>query len=231
MSRTDGMGRDPHCGDDVAAYALGALDGAELDEFRAHLASCSICRDELASFESVVETLPLSSTRHRAPVDLRRRVMRAVEDEARAAAPAPSPRRRTPGRWNLRPALAFAAAAVIAVAVVIGVSSGGSSPSRIIHAQVTGPGRAELRLNGGHAELIVNGLPAPPSGHIYEVWLKRGSSAPSPTKALFSVTASGQGDVDVPGNLKGVSLVMVTPEPAGGSTVPTHSPVISASLA
>ncbi len=49
--------------------------------------------------------------------------------------------------------------------------------------------------------------------------------------ALFSVTAHGDGQVDLPGNLHGVSLVMVTPEPApGGSTAPTHPPVISASL-
>ena len=54
--------------------------------------------------------------------------------------------------------------------------------------------------------------------------------SPSPTMALFSVTAAGDGQVDVPGSLHGVSLVMVTPEPAGGTKVPTHAPVISASL-
>jgi hypothetical protein len=34
----------------------------------------------------------------------------------------------------------------------------------------------------------------------------------------------------VPGSLHGVSTVLVTPEPAGGSLVPTHPAVISASL-
>ena len=34
----------------------------------------------------------------------------------------------------------------------------------------------------------------------------------------------------MPGNLHGVSQVMVTPEPAGGTLVPTHPPVIVAPL-
>jgi hypothetical protein len=58
----------------------------------------------------------------------------------------------------------------------------------------------------------------------------RGTTAPAPTSALFGVTASGDGDVDVPGNLKGITEVLVTPEPAGGSQTPTHAPVIRAVL-
>jgi hypothetical protein len=34
----------------------------------------------------------------------------------------------------------------------------------------------------------------------------------------------------VPGDLKGVSEVLVTPEPLGGSSVPTHAPVIIAQI-
>jgi hypothetical protein len=47
---------------------------------------------------------------------------------------------------------------------------------------------------------------------------------------LFSVTRSGDSDVEVPGSLRGVSAVLVTPEPAGGSKAPTHAPVITAPL-
>ena len=70
----------------------------------------------------------------------------------------------------------------------------------------------------------------PPAGQIYEVWIKRPNQSPSPTSALFSVTTNGDGDVDVPGSLRGVDEVMVTPEPAGGTTVPTHPAVIQADL-
>jgi hypothetical protein len=79
-------------------------------------------------------------------------------------------------------------------------------------------------------ELQVKGMPSPALGRIYEVWLKRGSEGPEPTDALFSVTGHGDGTVGVPGDLKGVSEVMVTEEPAGGSLKPTHSPVIVASV-
>jgi hypothetical protein len=67
-------------------------------------------------------------------------------------------------------------------------------------------------------------------GRIYEVWLKRGSQPPEPTDALFSVTDNGAGTVGVPGDLRGVSQVMVTDEPSGGSTKPTRSPVIVVSV-
>ena len=43
---------------------------------------------------------------------------------------------------------------------------------------------------------------------------------------LFSVTTSGDGAVDVPGNLKGIKAAMVTEAPAGGTKVPTTKPVI-----
>jgi hypothetical protein len=53
---------------------------------------------------------------------------------------------------------------------------------------------------------------------------------PSPTGALFGVTAAGAGEVEVPGDLRGVSRVTVTQEPTGGSRVPTRAPVIIATL-
>ena len=73
-------------------------------------------------------------------------------------------------------------------------------------------------------------LAAPPAGHIYEVWLQHGHQAPSPTSTLFGVTSSGAGDVGVPGSLHGVSHVLVTAEPLGGSLHPTSNPVIVARI-
>jgi hypothetical protein len=121
--------------------------------------------------------------------------------------------------------------AVVAVGVGGLVVSPGPRSTRLIQARVVdSPGRAQLRVTGGHARLIVNRIPPPPAGLIYEVWLERGRGAPSPTGALFTVTAAGAADVDVPGNLHGVSQVTVTREPAGGSRSPTHAPVILARL-
>ncbi|MGH2892675.1 MAG: zf-HC2 domain-containing protein, partial [Solirubrobacteraceae bacterium] len=49
----DSTPQSRECGDDVAAYALGALAAAEADAFLRHLDACAVCRDELASFEEV----------------------------------------------------------------------------------------------------------------------------------------------------------------------------------
>ncbi len=222
------------CGDDVAAYVLGALDPAEAAAFRAHLETCAICRDELRAFEPVVdELLALSVPQYAAPGQLRRRIRQAAEAEpqpASAIATRPGSGRR---RWMARgPAVAFAAAVACAAAVLVGVqlSSSSNATSRVVHAQVTGRGTAELRVAGDRGELIVRRLPPPPAGHIYEIWLVRGHHAPVPANTLFDVSATGAGTIPIPDNLRGVAQVLVTPERAGGSPTPTHQPVIQAVL-
>jgi hypothetical protein len=120
--------------------------------------------------------------------------------------------------------------------MAVGALAFGSSASvraEVIHAVVVAPGHhatAELRKVGSHLELVVVGLPAPPPGRIYEVWLEHGAEPPLPTDALFSVTKTGSGSVGVPGNLHGVSKVLVTNEPLGGSLKPTRTPVIVGSV-
>jgi hypothetical protein len=197
-----------------------------------------VCRDELITLQSVVDALPLTAPQRRAPRALRRRVMREVRPELTGHAR--SARRRRPfgvawPRPGPRSGLVGAlGAAVVALAVVGGVelAGRGSSGVRVIQASVTGArGSAQLRVAGGRAELVVRDLPPPPPRHIYEVWIKHGNGAPAPTRALFSVTASGAAEVPVPGSLHGVSLIMVTPERDGGSLVPTHAPVIIARFA
>ena len=231
MTGNDTEHAPDHCGADIAAYALGALEPAEADAMRLHLETCAVCPYELTSFQQVVDDLATSAPHQDAPRALKRRVMRAVSDEPRLNQMARRERHRL---WPAlsRPTLALGtglALVVAAVLVVVSVSSGGAS-TRVVQAQVTGQGNAALRVSGGHAQLVVHHFPAPPSGKIYEVWLQRGTGAPQPTNELFSPTRNGNGDADVPGNLHGVSHVLVTPEPAGGSRVPTHQPVISAAL-
>ena len=221
---------DP-CGGDVAAFALGALGRSEVEAFERHLHGCVVCRDELASFQQVVDVLGVSATRRAVPRRLRRKVLGEINRAARGQ------RRRH--RWGslapARPAAVVALAAVlVAVAIGLGIrelSSSFSRPPRVYDAQVTGSaGSAEIKEKNGQADLVVRGIAPPPAGHIYEVWLVRGRRRPQPTRALFGVTPRGDADVDVPGNLHGVRRVLVTPEPAGGSAAPTHAPVITAVL-
>jgi anti-sigma-K factor RskA len=213
------------CGEDAAAYVLGALEPAEADAFRRHIAECVVCREEVAAFEHVTEALPpAGSARYEVPKALRRRVMREVRATPKTA---PVNRRRgirlptgLPLAWG-----GALAAVVVAVIVAIALGTGGSSGTQVIQASV---GSAQLRIAGGHADLIVHRLAQPPRGRIYEMWVQRGGAQPEPTGTLFSTTSTGTASVGVPGGLHGVSAVMVTQEPAGGTSVPTSAPVIVA---
>lgn len=226
------------CGADAAAYVLGALEPEEAEAFSRHLDTCVVCRDEVAAFQHTANALAMTPPQHRAPRGLKRRVMRAVrESDADAQAqgsPAKRQRRFGSGRFVARPAVAGLAALAVVVVVIgaIIVGSNGSSGTRTITAAVTGsPGTAQLSVSGGHGQLVMRNFPQPATGHIYELWeLRSGAKAPQPTGTLFSVNSSGAGNVGVPGGLHGVSKVLVTQEPAGGSAAPTTTPVIVASL-
>ena len=222
------MPENHDCAGNAAAYVLGALDEHEVEEFRAHLASCAVCRDEVLVFGGVVDSLPLTAAQYPVPKGLRRRVMRSVRNEPRLDAEGRNVAKASWWTTVPRGALAAGVAAVAAVAVVIGVAigSGSSSGTHVISASV---GNAELRVSGGRGDLIVRHLPPPGPGHIYELWTQRAGQPPAPTTALFSVTSAGTAQVGVPGGVKGVSRVLVTPEPDGGSKAPTHAPVIVAS--
>jgi anti-sigma-K factor RskA len=213
------------CNGDAAAYVLGALGPEEAESFRRHLETCVVCRDEVVAFQQVTDALPMAVPQYPASRSLRRRVLREVRADASAKR----------SRWHWPsfslpriPALAGALAALI-IALVIGIEAGSSSSggTRVIAASV---GSADVRVSGSHAELLVHHLPPPPPGHIYEMWIQRGNASPTPTRTLFSVTRTGASAVGVPGSVRGVSRLMVTAEPNGGSLLPTSMPVIVARL-
>lgn len=236
MTPHESMGEHRDCGMDAAAYVLGALEPEELEAFRAHMATCVVCRDEVSAFQEVVDTLPLLAPVQPVPRGLKRRVMAGVRAEPRE--PSGAKAKRSPFRLprvfvSIPSAALVASVLVLAVIVAVGavaLSSGSGSSTRVYSASVVGPGTAKLKVTGGRGELVVNGMPAPPGTDIYEVWVQRGTQPPAPTTALFSVTSAGSATVGVPGNLHGVGHVLVTPEPRGGSKAPTHAPVIVARL-
>lgn len=231
MSERETMPEIHDCGGDAAAYVLGALEPEEADAFRRHLDQCAVCRDEVDALGGVVQALPMAAPQLQPSRTLRRRVLREVRSEPKKAHGAPQ--RHFPVLRIRQPVLAALGAAVLAVgALVAGLElSGGAHPSRVIQAQVSGiSGSAELRLSGGRGELVVRRLSPPPPGHVYEVWLKAPGASPVPASVLFSVNSAGSADVGLPAELHGISDVLVTPEPRGGSPAPTHPPVIIASL-
>ncbi len=224
----------PECVD-AAPYVLGALEDAE--RYREHLATCASCRAEVAELQHVVDMLPATVPPAVASEALRARVLETVRSEAellRAAGHQTDEPPRPASRWRSRRGpfltawIAIAASAAVAAAAIV-LNVGSTAPGRVTVAQVAPSipgGHASLRQAGSRAELVVSGMPQPALGKIYEVWLNRGSTSPQPTDALFGVTGSGSGSVNVPGNLHGVREVLVTSEPLGGSSHPTSSPVL-----
>ena len=235
-------GHRPECefGLDAGAYVLGALTPDELDAFAAHLAGCDACRREVAQLRGVVDALPLAAAQVAPPPELKDRLMtvvRAESDLLHAAGSQPAaraePRRRRERRaWWSRPLPAIAAAcALIALGAAGGVLLSRDTTTEV-PAQVrigSAPAaRATLVRRDGSARLTVSNMPSPGAGRVYQVWLKRRGRPPEPTDALFGVSRGGSATVDVPGGLRGVEQVLVTPEPDGGSTTPTHAAVIVA---
>jgi anti-sigma-K factor RskA len=231
----DPNGRERGCGNDTAPYALGALEPAEARAFARHMRSCAVCRDEVAALAPVLGALPSCVPREEVDPALRRRVMHAVRSEPKASS---SPARR-PWRfpWLPWPALSgsalrgpgVVAALAVAVTLVVVVAAGslgsrGSHEPPLIRASV---GHAQLQIAGGRGELIVDHLPSAPPGRVYELWLQRGNRPPAPG-TLFEVTSRGTAVLGLPGAVSGITRVLVTVEPAGGSRVPTTRAVIVA---
>jgi len=224
-------GRERGCGNDAAPYLLGALEPAEARAFARHMRNCAVCRDEIAALAPVLDVLPSCVPRHQVGVAFRRRVMHAVLSEPKGSSVTLRRARRAPLlSWPAlrRPPIAAVALALVAVAVIaVGslVARGSrESPARAIRASV---GHAQLQIAGGRGELIVDHLPPAPPDRVYELWLQRGNRPPAPS-TLFEVTSRGTAVLGVPGEVTGITRVLVTVEPAGGSRVPTTRAVIVA---
>jgi anti-sigma-K factor RskA len=232
--------------DTAGAYVLGALDDHEREAFEAHMSGCATCRGEVEQLRVAADSLPAGVPQFAPPPALKDRIMAIVNAEAELLAaagrdadrpPAPAPAQRRAPRpllaWLSRPAVALACAlALIVAGVGAGVLLSGGDDTHTVVADTQAPGaQVELRVSDDSATLVARHMPPPPSGRIYQVWLKRPGQDPQPTSVLWSVDAAGSADVAVPGTMEGVESVLVTDEPEGGSRTPTRPPVISARIA
>lgn len=236
-------GGHPERRDDLAAYALGALDPAEAEDLEAHLADCRSCAAYLAELRPAVDVLPASVPPLEPPPELRERLVGTVRAEAErieaAQRPAPPPAAHTSSRrtWRgiaARPATAMAAGAVLVAGVAAGwlLHDSGGADRSVIPAHPTAaapPGSvsASLARVDGSATLEVQRMPALPHNDVYEVWAQRGK-AMSP-QSTFVLRRDGTANAAVP-HLDGASAVLVTQEPHGGSSRPTTAPLLRASL-
>ncbi len=224
--------------DELAAYALGALEPGESVELERHVADCPECREYLFWLDPAVGLLPASVEQRPAPKRLKRALMAEVNADLKAAHRAKRERERADrGLWGTiwRPVTAAAAAAVLIAGVVGGyVLRGDEAPERtLIEATPLEDGvgarmAVSLERVGDRGTLHVEELPGLPMNRVYQAWIQRdGVMEPSTT---FVVDRNGGTEVAVEGALDGASGVYITREPEGGSEEPTPPVLMKALL-
>jgi anti-sigma-K factor RskA len=220
--------------EDVAAYALGALESERTAELEHHAETCERCRSEMRWLEPAVKMLAESVPREEPPPQLRETLMAEVRADARAAGTAfesEGLRARLAGfrlgglTWKPLAGMAGVVLVVAAIAgYAVGTSGGGEggNASTFISAQSSGIA-ASVVSEDGSGEIHLAKVKPLPDNRVLEAWVRRDGEV-EPVKALFVPDREGNASTML-GNMRGVDLVMVTTEPAGGSAAPTSSPI------
>ena len=214
-----------------AAYALDALDERERLAFEAHYATCEICRTDVSEFRATAAELATLTT-SAPPEDLRARVLGEIAT-TRQLSPLPDAVVRLADRRRSRPAVAFVAAAAAVACFVLGAivfGGRGGGFDETVAAMMKEPGAQMVPLAGDggatlqvlwtddRAALYGDGLPEPPEGKAYELWLIDGTGA-IPMGVLDRAadgTVEHVVDIDAAPAAWGITV-----EPESGSDVPT----------
>jgi anti-sigma-K factor RskA len=236
-------------------YALDALEaGSERDRFIRHLSRCQSCAAEVKGFREVATAMAFAAAAE-PPAELRDRVLtaaartRQLPPEVAGGSHARPRRSRRSVPW-LPWLSGVVATASIVVAVLFGFAQAHtrdelnqvkaenqaislllSAPqAKLLTHEVTHGGVATVVLAADRHELAVvtTGLPALPSGKVYQLWL---IGKPKIVSAgLLPAAKNGQTPaVLATGVVKGDTLGL-TVEPAGGSAQPTTTPILELPL-
>lgn len=233
------MNGDAHVSrDDLAAYTLDALVGAEQAAVEMHLETCARCQADVRWLLPAVEMLPETVEQISPPPHLRENLLdifRAESEYSGAGRRASDRKRRLRiGRFALGPAAALAAV-LIAVAGLAGyvASNGGdgSSTRTVSVASQANGSQASLVINKDKdsATLQADDVPQLPPGSVYQVWARSPGGRPVPS-SVFRPSNDGSAAAAVPEVLHGATEVMVTREPGRGSKTPTLPVLYSANI-
>lgn len=215
--------------DELAVYALGALDADQAAALERHLDGCAKCREELAWLRPAVNVLPESVERVAPPAELRGRLMEQVRAESagvRSSGSAGRARRRS---WRLRPLAGLAALTLVVAVAAYTISDSGSGDGTTTVVTGRSPGvTAEMVRNGESGTLHLANLHQLPRDEVLQAWVQRGKRIES-AKTLFVPNQDGTASATID-DMDGVNTVMVTAEPRGGSVQPTSAPIVSVSI-
>ena len=211
--------------DELAAYMLGALEGEEARAFERHLEGCERCREQMRWLQPALQTLPEAVERTEPPRQLRESLMAEVRADARRSEERPAPSRSW--RWLLKPAAGFAVVALL-VAGVVGYEvgrndSGPGGGATTVERRVDGI-EVKMVQEGSSGTLELAGVHQVPPDKVLEAWVERGGQVEA-VPALFVPDRHGQAETRI-ADMSGVTTVMVTEEPQGGSDQPTGKPIM-----
>ncbi len=224
-----------HPRDDLAAYALGALDAPEQHSVEAHLERCETCRIEVDAYRDALHAYAAAADVS-AP-DLRSRIVaREIGDRRTVGAGRTMP-------WALLgrslPAFVPIALALFLLVAIVGAvqlrreadayatALNAIASGRVVTLAPTPDApdaRGALVVPESGSPFLLLRLPAPPPGRTWEAWVLR-ASGPAPA-GLASSSGVFTLVLDAPFVIgEGVA---VTLEPSAGSTAPTTAPVLAA---
>jgi len=235
--------------DDLALYALGALEDNERKSLENHLLECASCRRELEKFRGDTALLALSTAGPKPPARARQRLVTAIAREPRREA------RRSKPWWALVPSLAAAALAAIAVFFwmqnsrlqrdvsslqartaqqrdelrrahdIVATLTATDAMTVTLVASKTPPqpqGKVMYVKDRGSLIFLASNMPMPPSQKAYELWLIPMKGAPMPA-GMFKPNAGGSAMVinpPIPPGMEAKAFA-ITVEPEAGSATPT----------
>lgn len=224
------------------AYAVDALDPDERRLFEEHLASCATCRAEVAGLREATallggleETAPPADLRDRVLADIHR--VRPLPPETPTATEHDRVRRLPVRRWVSGLAVAAAVLGVAGVGTVVYQQQEPTGQVSVADQvlQATDAKRVTVSLPGGvsasvvrsvsvgRAVLVTRDMPAPPSGHVYELWFQDTAGAMVPAGLMAT---PGSRPVLLKGDATAATGVGITVEPEGGSRAPTTDPIV-----
>lgn len=208
-------------------YALGVLDGVEKDEVDEHLGrdcpACTLALRKAIGFNAVLATMVED---REPPARLRKRVLASVGVESKS--------------WGWIAAWALLAAGLAVVFFVRGNQYREQTAKfQQVVDLLNAPETEQVLFKGGRVfvnpqrgvALIASSLPPAPGGKIYEMWLIPKGHAPVPA-GLFQSGADGAAlyVFSQPVERASTAAIAVSLEPAGGSSAPSTTPVIVATL-
>jgi anti-sigma-K factor RskA len=228
----------PH-DDDLASFAVDAVEEPERSEIAAHLAACPPCLRSLADHQEILAQMiddegpPVAVWDRISEQTLPGRPAEpAVPATATPASIAAAGRRRhrhaSPNRRRLAGVLAAAAAVVVAVSIGPALwdrAADDDPPTEIVAPRLpvgvlAAPDGTEVARVGADAEgsyvELLEAMDALPAGRSYQMW-----SLDGPAPVSLGVLGRGTDPVARVTVPEGTSSVAISVEPAGGSPAPT----------